>query len=56
MKTVLIVFGRMFPVFCYRRKALWWERLTVGAGMWPDVEVGAGVLVVSLSYGFGARY
>lgn len=51
--TVIINLGKMFPAFCYRREAHWRERLAVAIGMWPRGEVGAGVLVVSLSYGIG---
>ncbi len=51
--TVLSNLGKMFPAFCYRREAHWRERLAVAVGMWPRGEVGAGVLVVSLSYGIG---
>jgi Kef-type K+ transport system membrane component KefB len=51
--TVLSNIGKMFPAFCYRREAHWKERLAVAVGMWPRGEVGAGVLVVSLSYGIG---
>lgn len=51
--TVLSNLGKMFPAFCYRREAHWRERLAVAIGMWPRGEVGAGVLVVSLSYGIG---
>lgn len=51
--TALSNLGKMFPVFCYRREAHWKERLAVAIGMWPRGEVGAGVLVVSLSYGIG---
>ncbi len=51
--TVLSNLGKMFPAFCYRCKAHWRERLAVAIGMWPRGEVGAGVLVVSLSYGIG---
>lgn len=51
--TVIINLGKMFPAFCYRREAHWRERLAVAVGMWPRGEVGAGVLVVSLSYGIG---
>lgn len=43
----------MYPFFCYRREAHWRERLSVAIGMWPRGEVGAGVLVLSLSYGIG---
>lgn len=49
--SVLANLGKMFPLFCYRREAHWRERLALCIGMWPRGEVGAGVLVVSLSYG-----
>ncbi len=45
--------GKMFPALCYRRQAHWRERLAVAIGMWPRGEVGAGVLVLSLSYSIG---
>jgi Kef-type K+ transport system membrane component KefB len=51
--TLIANFGKMFPAFCYRREAHWRERLAVAVGMWPRGEVGAGVLVISLSYGIG---
>jgi Kef-type K+ transport system membrane component KefB len=51
--TALINLGKMFPAFCYRKEAHWRERLAVAIGMWPRGEVGAGVLVISLSYGIG---
>jgi len=51
--TVLSNIGKMFPAFCYRREANWRHRLAVAIGMWPRGEVGAGVLVLSLSYGIG---
>lgn len=51
--TLLANLGKMFPAFCYRREATWQERLAVAVGMWPRGEVGAGVLVISLSYGIG---
>ena len=49
--TVLANIGKMFCVLCYRREATFRQRLAVGIGMWPRGEVGAGVLVLSLSYG-----
>jgi len=49
--TILSNLGKMFPVFCYRREADWRQRLGLAVGMFPRGEVGAGVLVVSLSYG-----
>jgi hypothetical protein len=51
--TVISNLGKMFPAFCYRREAHWRERLAVAIGMWPRGEVGAGVLVISMSYGIG---
>jgi Kef-type K+ transport system membrane component KefB len=50
---VLANLGKMFAAFCYRREAHWRERLAVAIGMWPRGEVGAGVLVISISYGIG---
>lgn len=51
--TVLANIGKMFPALCYRKQATWQERLAVAIGMWPRGEVGAGVLIISLSYGIG---
>lgn len=51
--TVLSNLGKMFPFFCYRNEANWRQRLAVAIGMWPRGEVGAGILVLSLSYGIG---
>jgi len=53
MITLLSNLGKMFPAFCYRREAHWRTRLALSIGMWPRGEVGAGVLVLSLSYGIG---
>lgn len=53
MVTLLSNLGKMFPAFCYRREAHWRHRLALAVGMWPRGEVGAGVLVLSLSYGIG---
>ncbi len=51
--TVISNLGKMFPALCYRKEARWRERLALAIGMWPRGEVGAGVLVISLSYGIG---
>ena len=51
--TLIANLGKMFPAFCYRKEAHWRERIAVAIGMWPRGEVGAGVLVISLSYGIG---
>ena len=54
--TIISNIGKMFPAFCYRKEVHWRERLAVAIGMWPRGEVGAGVLVISLSYGIGGAY
>jgi len=51
--TVLCNVGKMFPAFCYRKEAHWRHRVAVAVGMWPRGEVGAGVLILSISYGIG---
>jgi hypothetical protein len=51
--TLIANLGKMFPALCYRREAHWRERLAIAIGMWPRGEVGAGVLVISMSYGIG---
>ncbi|MDE1465694.1 hypothetical protein [Spartinivicinus poritis] len=51
--TIISNLGKMFPAVCYRKEAHWRERLAVAIGMWPRGEVGAGILVISLSYGIG---
>jgi len=43
----------MYPACCDRKEAHRLERLALAIGMWPRGEVGAGILVVSLSYGIG---
>jgi Kef-type K+ transport system membrane component KefB len=49
--TFLSNLGKMYPAFCYSREASLRERLALAIGMWPRGEVGAGVLVIALSYG-----
>ena len=49
--TVVSNVGKMFPAFCYRREVPLRERLALAVGMFPRGEVGAGILVVSLSLG-----
>lgn len=51
--TLVANLGKMFPAMCYRREVGWRQRLAVAIAMWPRGEVGAGVLIVSLSYGLG---
>ena len=52
--TLLSNLGKMFPAFCYRREVPLRHRLAVAVGMWPRGEVGAGVMVLSLSTGIGS--
>jgi Kef-type K+ transport system membrane component KefB len=51
--TALANLGKMVPALCYRREAHWRERLALAIGMWPRGEVGAGILVISVSHGIG---
>ncbi len=51
--TLLSNLGKMFPALCYRREASFRERLAVAVALFPRGEVGAGVLIISLSYGIG---
>jgi hypothetical protein len=53
MVTVLSNLGKMYPAICYRMEAHWRHRMALAIGMWPRGEVGAGILVLSLSYGIG---
>ncbi|MGF1691576.1 sodium:proton antiporter [Photobacterium kagoshimensis] len=51
--SVIANLGKMFPLFCYRKQATLKERLALSISMWPRGEVGAGVLMISIGYGFG---
>ncbi len=51
--TILINLGKCFPIFCYRKEATLKERIAVSVAMFPRGEVGAGVLVIAMSYGVG---
>ena len=51
--TVLSNLGKPFPAFCYRKEASPRERLALAVAMFPRGEVGAGILVIALSYGIG---
>ncbi|MCA9395552.1 MAG: sodium:proton antiporter [Candidatus Omnitrophica bacterium] len=50
--TFLANLGKCFPAFCYRKEASLKERIAVFISMLPRGEVGAGVLLVAMSYGF----
>ncbi len=49
--TVISNVAKLIPAFFYRKEATFKQRLAIGVGMFPRGEVGAGVLVVALSYG-----
>ncbi|MCY0993118.1 sodium:proton antiporter [Nannocystis sp. ILAH1] len=51
--TALSNVGKLFPWACYRREASFRERTALAVAMWPRGEVGAGVLVLGISYGLG---
>ncbi|OGR90774.1 MAG: hypothetical protein A2992_02940 [Elusimicrobia bacterium RIFCSPLOWO2_01_FULL_59_12] len=49
--TILSNAGKCVPFFLYRQEAAWNERLALSVAMFPRGEVGAGILLVALSYG-----
>lgn len=51
--TLLSNIGKMFPTFMYRDEATLRQRLAVSIAMFPRGEVGAGVLIISISHGIG---
>ena len=51
--TALANAGKMFPLACNRREVPFRERFALAVAMWPRGEVGAGVLVLGVSYGLG---
>lgn len=51
--TILCNLGKCLPAFTYRKEASFRERLALSVAMFPRGEVGAGVLVIALGYGFG---
>lgn len=51
--TLISNIGKCFVLFCYKRQVPWHQRLAVAIGMFPRGEVGAGIIIVTLSYGLG---
>ena len=49
--SVLMIVGKMFPLCVYRDEANFKTRLALSLGMCPRGEVGAGVIVISLTFG-----
>ncbi len=53
MLTLLSNLGKCFILCCYRREASLISRLALSVAMFPRGEVGAGVLLIAISHGFG---
>lgn len=51
--TVISNIGKCFMLFCYRKEATLRTRLALCVAMFPRGEVGAGVLLIAMSNGFG---
>ncbi len=51
--TLLCNLGKCLPTLTYRNESSFRERLALSVAMFPRGEVGAGVLVIALGYGFG---
>ncbi len=51
--TLLSNLGKMFPALCYRKEVPRQERLAIAIALFPRGEVGAGVLIISISYSIG---
>ena len=49
--TLLSNLGKMFPLVCYRNEASLRERLALCIRMFPHAKMGAGFLLVSMTYG-----
>jgi len=49
--SLLMTLGKMFLCCVYRDEADWRSRVALGLGMCPRGEVGAGVIVISISLG-----
>ncbi len=47
--TLISNLGKMFPIFCYKDEVSLIERFSLSLAMCPRGEVGAGIIVVSLS-------
>ena len=50
MITLLSNIGKMLVILFYRKEASLYERFAISVGMFPRGEVGAGILVLALSY------
>lgn len=43
-------FGKLYPLFCYKKEASLRERTALAIAMWPRGEVGAGIIIISMHY------
>lgn len=50
MLTFLSNLGKLYPMLCYKQDASLRERIALSVAMWPRGEVGAGILIISMSY------
>ncbi len=50
--TILSNIGKCFPMLCYRKQAGFKDRMALSIAMFPRGEVGAGVLLIAISFGF----
>ncbi len=51
--TLLSNLGKLFPIFFYKNESTLRQRFALCVAMFPRGEVGAGVLLVGISYGIG---
>jgi Kef-type K+ transport system membrane component KefB len=49
--TFLMNFGKLAPIFFYRKEASFRERVAVSVGMMPRGEMGAGIITIALAHG-----
>ncbi len=50
--TVLSNLGKCFPMLCYLKEVPLKDRLALSVAMFPRGEVGAGILLIAITYGF----
>ena len=51
--TILCNIGKCVPLLGYRKHVVFRERMALSVALFPRGEVGAGILVIALGYGFG---
>lgn len=53
--TFLSNLGKLYPSLCYKKEASLRERIALGVAMFPRGEVGAGILLLTTTYGLSAE-